>query len=82
MILRRIISKMALIFLSNNEIPLHAPISKGNAGGYLGLFLGYAILHIPDLLRDASIWIMRRWGKKNGPRPKTNKIIVKTKRTV
>ena len=29
----------------------------GNAGGYLGLFLGYAALNVPELLQAAFMWI-------------------------
>ena len=29
----------------------------GNAGGYLGLFLGYAALNVPELLQTAFMWI-------------------------
>ena len=29
----------------------------GNAGGYLGLFLGYTLLNIPDFLQDTYNWI-------------------------
>ena len=32
----------------------------GNAGGYLGLFLGYALLNVPELLRGALNW----WNEK------------------
>ena len=28
----------------------------GNAGGYLGLFLGYALLNVPELLNAAYKW--------------------------
>ena len=35
-------------------------IFLGTAGGYLGLFLGYAILNIPDLILDAHRWIKGR----------------------
>ena len=38
----------------------------GNAGGYLGLFLGYALLNLPDFLQDAYNWI-------NGKRKETPK---------
>ena len=38
----------------------------GNAGGYLGLFLGYALLNLPDFLQDAYNWI-------NGKRKETRK---------
>ena len=34
----------------------------GNAGGYLGLFLGYAALNVPELLQAAFIWI---YGNRN-----------------
>ena len=40
--------------------------SVGNAGGYLGLFLGYALLNLPDFLQDAYNWI-------NGKRKETRK---------
>ena len=29
----------------------------GNAGGYLGLFLGYTLLNVPDFLQDTYNWI-------------------------
>ena len=32
----------------------------GNVGGYMGLFLGYAILHFPKLLSDMMM-PMKRW---------------------
>ena len=32
----------------------------GNAGGYLGLFLGYGILHIPELALAAYTWTRKR----------------------
>ena len=32
----------------------------GNAGGYLGLFLGYALLNVPELVKEALNW----WNKK------------------
>ena len=31
----------------------------GNIGGYLGLFLGYAALNIPELLQEAFNWLQR-----------------------
>ena len=37
-------------------------IFLGNAGGYLGLFLGYAALNVPELLQAAFMWI---YGNKN-----------------
>ena len=40
----------------------------------MGLFLGYAILHVPDLLRNAYQWITKQNGGKNKPRRKKNKI--------
>ena len=33
----------------------------GNAGGYLGLFLGYAVLNIPDILQEAVDWLYANW---------------------
>ena len=32
----------------------------GNAGGYLGLFLGYTLLNVPDFLHDTYIWIIEK----------------------
>ena len=32
----------------------------GNAGGYLGLFLGYALLNVPDLIQEAYDWAKNR----------------------
>ena len=32
----------------------------GNAGGYLGLFLGYALLNVPELVKEAWHWLYRR----------------------
>ena len=32
---------------------------SGNIGGYLGLFLGYAALNIPELLQEAFNWLQR-----------------------
>ena len=32
----------------------------GNAGGYLGLFLGYALLNVPNLIQDAYNWAKNR----------------------
>ena len=29
----------------------------GNAGGYLGLFLGYTLLNVPDFIQDTYNWI-------------------------
>ena len=36
----------------NNTLIAHV----GNAGGYLGLFLGYAVLNIPELVHGAYKW--------------------------
>ena len=33
----------------------------GNAGGYLGLFLGYALLNVPNLIQDAYDWAKNRF---------------------
>ena len=41
-------------------------IFPGNAGGYLGLFLGYALLHIPDLILTAYNLTRKRCCKKRG----------------
>ena len=32
----------------------------GNAGGYLGLFLGYALLNVPELALGAYKWVMEK----------------------
>ena len=29
----------------------------GNVGGYLGLFLGYALLNVPELFQRAMNWL-------------------------
>ena len=34
---------------------------KGNAGGYLGLFLGYAVLNVPELLQAVFNWMYENW---------------------
>ena len=36
----------------------------GNAGGYLGLFLGYAALNVPELLLKAFDWFRTKWNKR------------------
>lgn len=36
----------------------------GNAGGYMGLFLGYAILHFPTLISNIAETI-KRWYQTN-----------------
>ena len=33
----------------------------GNAGGYLGLFLGYALLNVPELVQGACHWLSTHW---------------------
>ena len=38
-------------------------VFSGNAGGYLGLFLGYAILNIPDLIAFV-IGMIKNWNSK------------------
>ena len=35
----------------------------GNAGGYLGLFLGYALLNVPELLHAAYKWAVQKFFK-------------------
>ena len=35
----------------------------GNAGGYLGLFLGYTLLNVPDFLQDTYNWIKEKFKK-------------------
>ena len=37
----------------------------GNAGGYLGLFLGYALLNVPDLVLGAYNWIKKMKRRQN-----------------
>ena len=37
------------------------PWFSGNSGGYLGLFLGYAVLNVPELLQKAFDWIYAKW---------------------
>ena len=36
----------------------------GNAGGYLGLFLGYAALNVPELLQEALKLAYVNWNVK------------------
>ena len=33
----------------------------GNAGGYLGLFLGYTLLNVPDFIQDTYNWIKEKF---------------------
>ena len=33
----------------------------GNAGGYLGLFLGYALLNVPEIVQGAYNWLRTDW---------------------
>ena len=43
------------------EITKNVSIIIGNAGGYLGLFLGYALLNVPNLIQDAYNWAKNRF---------------------
>ena len=36
----------------------------GNAGGYLGLFLGYALLNVPELVQEAVVWLQTYWNER------------------
>lgn len=36
---------------------------EGNAGGYLGLFLGYTLLSIPEFVQNGYNWICRKYGE-------------------
>ena len=36
---------------------------SGNAGGYLGLFLGYALLNVPGLVQEACRWLFTSWNE-------------------
>ena len=40
--------------------PLSQIYCLGNAGGYLGLFLGYALLNVPMLLENFYNWMTNR----------------------
>ena len=42
----------------------HLFCNKGNAGGYLGLFLGYAVLNIPELVHGAYKWAREKYQRK------------------
>ena len=33
----------------------------GNIGGYLGLFLGYTLLNVPDFIQDTYNWIKEKF---------------------
>ena len=46
------------------EIEKSASNIIGNAGGYLGLFLGYALLNVPNLIQDAYDWAKNRFKNK------------------
>ena len=35
----------------------------GNAGGYVGLFLGYALLNVPELFQGFCNWLNTNWNK-------------------
>ena len=37
---------------------LYTMCFTGNAGGYLGLFLGYTLLNVPDFLQEIYNWIL------------------------
>ena len=43
------------------KIEKHISNIIGNAGGYLGLFLGYALLNVPNLIQDAYNWAKNRF---------------------
>ena len=38
----------------------------GNAGGYLGLFLGYTLLNVPDFLQDTYNWAKAKYKEFRG----------------
>ena len=64
-----LIGKYRTIILSSSNSALHTytnlcPLFSGNAGGYLGLFLGYAVLNIPELLQVAFDWLHKKWNKR------------------
>ena len=40
--------------------------SIGNAGGYLGLFLGYTLLNAPDFLEETYNWILEKYKGNHG----------------
>ena len=48
-------------------------VFPGNAGGYLGLFLGYALLHIPDLILTVFKLTRKRCCKKSRHKLKLRK---------
>ena len=43
------------------KIEKHISNIIGNARGYLGLFLGYALLNVPNLIQDAYNWAKNRF---------------------
>ena len=47
----------------NQMLEIEKSVSNiiGNAGGYLGLFLGYALLNVPNLIQDAYDWAKNRF---------------------
>ena len=46
----------------NQMLEIEKSVSNiiGNAGGYLGLFLGYALLNVPEILSNFYNWIKGR----------------------
>ena len=48
-------------------------IILGNAGGYLGLFLGYALLNVPTLLLDAYTWMEEKYKGRDMQRIEANR---------
>ena len=50
----------------NQMLEIEKSVSNiiGNAGGYLGLFLGYALLNVPNLIQDAYDWAKNRFKNK------------------
>ena len=67
------------------DIAYYTRCFLGNAGGYLGLFLGYAVLNVPELLQEAFNWIYTNWNARNrigavgsGP-PRASRIPIRVK---
>ena len=61
--------RITILNCSNSAYYIHTytslyPLFSGNAGGYLGLFLGYAALNIPELLEVAFDWLYKKWNKR------------------
>ena len=40
-----------------SNISKYISFVSGNTGGYIGLFLGYALLNVPELVQEGFTWV-------------------------